>query len=861
MNEYVPYLYNGKTLLIQRYGILCETSCAEKDYNLFDMEMDEQIRQTDWDHLTLSSIPIFDDLDREQFNTFQYRDAQNKKYSLYAQVISRSTTKVIVHTSCSKGKLWINGHCAVIHGENYMTDRYFTVTLQKGMNHLILETMPGNSRGLFSLQLKNYRYEMEDHPTSLADLRCMLNLDGFIIIHDSNYCPTDKCFRFMLMQNHPENYEEGYRLEVHNSHHGFFKKMTAKINQMVEIDIEELRQLYPEKLRHEWFGCFLKDKEGKDIHIGFSIILKDFMAAASEISEQLLVAAREQSTEIHTYCTGIIQQQNMTQKGNLEGMYWITWKMTDILQQFRSGTYPHVFYKQPGIHDVFIHSDLDDSVIRVAVRVPQNYQPEKAYPAFIYFATGNDGFACHSFPESHLTEPCLCFDVTGRGFTGGSYIGEACSLEVLDWIRSHYKLDEDRLYFLGSSNGGFAAYALAQNHPHLPAAIFPLIGYPQVDTLENISHIPTYQLVSPKDHIFTGRENQVKNRIGRYGNYHQYNFQEMIHHHFAFYLFHTGLLNSLLTHKRQPYPDTIRFKTFRNRHLKCGWIQLHGIRPGAKYAKITATLHENTICLTVSGTNGFTLTIPPQINKQNFIVVIKSKHFYFEDYKDNTVDFVHDRCWKIAKTVPTVDFRKGTGLLDIYLNSLRIIVPDAPTESMQRMAENFSLPVSNGYDPHIFVAYPIYQTSAVPNHIFSHNLILLDQEMKNPYAHRIYDHLPVKYDRKGFTYQGKDYSGDYVLMQVIPNPFDRRLSILVVSYNSEEALRRHILLRKIIIPTYSNGIHKYWNNEILAFHCGKYLAAYEHDAALQPIEIPGSEKIDNESTSTDLSKSQQKHSS
>ena len=158
------------------------------------------------------------------------------------------------------------------------------------------------------------------------------------------------------------------------------------------------------------------------------------------------------------------------------------------------------------------------------------------------------------------------------------------------------------------------------------------------------------------------------------------------------------------------------------------------------------------------------------------------------------------------------------------------------------MAENFSLPVSNGYDPYIFVAYPIYQTSAVPDHIFSHNLILLDQEMKNPYAHRIYDHLPVKYDRKGFTYQGKDYSGDYVLMQVIPNPFDRRLSILVVSYNSEEALRRHILLRKIIIPTYSNGIHKYWNNEILAFHCGKYLAAYEHDAVLQPIEIPGSGK-------------------
>ena len=73
-------------------------------------------------------------------------------------------------------------------------------------------------------------------------------------------------------------------------------------------------------------------------------------------------------------------------------------------------------------------------------------------------------------------------------------------------------------------------------------------------------------------------------------------------------------------------------------------------------------------------------------------------------------------------------------------------------------------------------------------------------------------------------------------MQVIPNPYDNRLSILIVSCNSEDSLRKNVFLRKVILPFYLNGLHPYLNNEILIFFQDKFYAAYEKDSPLELIE-------------------------
>lgn len=132
--------------------------------------------------------------------------------------------------------------------------------------------------------------------------------------------------------------------------------------------------------------------------------------------------------------------------------------------------------------------------------------------------------------------------------------------------------------------------------------------------------------------------------------------------------------------------------------------------------------------------------------------------------------------------------------------------------------------------------YPIYPDTEVPNHIFAHNLILFDHNYDNSYTARFKDDLAVKYDENGYEYQGVRYDGDYVIMQVIPNPYDNKLSVLVVSTNQEDLLKKHILLRKVIIHTYLNGIHKFWNNEILVYDGRNYSYAYEQNDSLKRIE-------------------------
>lgn len=68
----------------------------------------------------------------------------------------------------------------------------------------------------------------------------------------------------------------------------------------------------------------------------------------------------------------------------------------------------------------------------------------------------------------------------------------------------------------------------------------------------------------------------------------------------------------------------------------------------------------------------------------------------------------------ISDHKPDIEFRKGTGLLDVYLNRLRVIIPREADDLMKQTAEHFSKPNVNGHDPTI----PCMRT-AVPDYLNS----------------------------------------------------------------------------------------------------------------------------------------------
>jgi poly(3-hydroxybutyrate) depolymerase len=89
------------------------------------------------------------------------------------------------------------------------------------------------------------------------------------------------------------------------------------------------------------------------------------------------------------------------------------------------------------------------------------------------------------------------------GFYGFSYGSDPASrrkqelseqdvMQVLARMRQHYKVDESRIYLMGHSMGAIGTWHLAARHPHLWAALGPIAGTGNPQSMERFRHIPQF---------------------------------------------------------------------------------------------------------------------------------------------------------------------------------------------------------------------------------------------------------------------------------------------------------------------------------------------------------------------------------
>ena len=186
---------------------------------------------------------------------------------------------------------------------------------------------------------------------------------------------------------------------------------------------------------------------------------------------------------------------------------------------------------------------------------------------------------------------------------------------------------------LGESDGGYATWSIAQNHPHLVAAVYPMTGLPFLETPDNTMNIPIYQSYSSSDPTFIGWTEEVKQSFNKKRNYHQIDFEQMTHLSLRAYLSHRKIINDMLKNHRNLFPDDISFITIRNRHLRCYWISLHGIVRGEIVAKISAHIDSpEQIRIELKNSYGVTVDLPSKINRNSFVIVINGEELSFTNY-------------------------------------------------------------------------------------------------------------------------------------------------------------------------------------------------------------------------------------
>lgn len=383
---------------------------------------------------------------------------------------------------------------------------------------------------------------------------------------------------------------------------------------------------------------------------------------------------------------------------------------------------------------------------------------------------------------------------------------------------------------MGQSSGGYGVWAMAQNHPHLFAGLFPVSGLPNEKMISNIYNIPTYYFASEQDFIMDRNINKIKDLFEDKRNFVQEDIPNITHGQLCYYSAHATIMNMLLKNRREEYPRDIKFRTCRNRHSRVYYINILGIEDGKAYGGINVRTQEDRIDIITEDIKGFEIRIPPYM-EENFVISLNGIKFtsigkrklIFKRNLDN---------WSIVEKAEEIDRVKGIGLLDVYLDKMKIMLNNNATPREWEIATKFSEPLTNAMNSKIFVKYPICKGELFDEEcnyvVIAHCDSALAKKYTNIMRLKCYD--------RGYSLDEKVYEGPYCVMEIINNDKTNRHSVLVVIYNDEKMLRRNILLRRITIPTYYNGIHPYWNNEVLCFDSQGYSAIYDSSNVINMID-------------------------
>jgi predicted esterase len=143
-------------------------------------------------------------------------------------------------------------------------------------------------------------------------------------------------------------------------------------------------------------------------------------------------------------------------------------------------------------------SKVDNTLQPYRVFVPSSYTPEKPVPLVIalHGMGGDENSLFDRYNSSTLKdlgEKYGWIVAAPKGRDSASMYRRAAEQDVLDVIaevRSAWKVDENRIYALGHSMGGYGSWSIAMNHPHLFAAIAPVAGGGNPAELSKIKHVP-----------------------------------------------------------------------------------------------------------------------------------------------------------------------------------------------------------------------------------------------------------------------------------------------------------------------------------------------------------------------------------
>ena len=236
--------------------------------------------------------------------------------------------------------------------------------------------------------------------------------------------------------------------------------------------------------------------------------------------------------------------------------------------------------------------------------VPPAYDPEVAFPLVV--CLHGAGFTGDSYLERWATRlggSHILACPTSMAGTWWTRRSEELVLATIKTVRAQYRIDPDRIYLTGMSNGGIGAWIIGMHHAPRFAAVAPMAsGIDQVlfPFLENLRHTSLYVIHGAKDRIMpVWLSRNATNELARLGIAFTYREHEWSHPHAGGHFFPRqelpALVEWLKKQRRAPYPRRLTVVRDASHLTDFGWVRIDATDRIAMFSEQLVDRHDDLI--------------------------------------------------------------------------------------------------------------------------------------------------------------------------------------------------------------------------------------------------------------------------
>lgn len=166
---------------------------------------------------------------------------------------------------------------------------------------------------------------------------------------------------------------------------------------------------------------------------------------------------------------------------------------------------------------IFREVTVDGSAHRIALHVPDGYDPARAWPLIVFLhGSGECGTDGEKQTRAGLGPllvaqperwPCLVLMPQKPVEAEEWEEREALVLAAIADVMSAYRIDPDRVALTGMSQGGHGVWMLGARHPDLFSCLAPVCGYGRPRTIASrVARLPVWAFHGLKDDVVDPQE-------------------------------------------------------------------------------------------------------------------------------------------------------------------------------------------------------------------------------------------------------------------------------------------------------------------------------------------------------------------